>query len=161
MISTTFSRRVALRTFALGSVATGLSGCGVYSRNEIATALARMARDILPHARVPDSAYGEIVETLLASAPNDQKAVLEEGVRQLDSAGSGRWQERAEPQRLAALRAVQTTPFFTTVRLATLFGLYNNPTIVKTFGYPGASATFGSYPDGVFNDLRWLPEPGR
>ena len=85
--------------------------------------------------------------------------LLRDGLASLDAVAEGAWHERTEVDRVSALKEIQSTPFFLTVRVMTLFGLYGNPAIWPAFGYEGASYEQGGYLFRGFDDLDWLPEP--
>jgi hypothetical protein len=156
------TRRTALTAFAsstAGVALAGLAGCSGKDKLLLVQNLARMARDILPHAKVPDSMYVGIAENLIKAADAPQMKALEDGMETLLGAEIGPWHGRPEAERIASLKTIETAPFFVGVRMATLFGLYGNPAVVTTFGYPGPSIDFGGYLHAGFNDLKWLPEP--
>lgn len=125
-----------------------------------AITLLRMVKDIFPHDMLDDQPYQSVVTQLEgAAADPGVNAMLREGLNGLEAAGEGSWMERSSEQRVAALKAVETTPFFITVRITALFGLYGNPAIWPAFGYEGASYEQGGYLFRGFDDLDWLPEP--
>jgi hypothetical protein len=125
-----------------------------------ASTLLRMVKDIFPHDMLNDDPYLAVVSQLKgASADPDMSAMLVSGMANLDAAGEGRWADRDSMQRVADLGAIETTPFFITVRVTALFGLYGNPGIWSAFGYEGASYEQGGYLFRGFDDLDWLPEP--
>jgi len=66
--------------------------------------------------------------------------------------------EEGDLARVAALKAVETTPFFKSVRATTLMTLYASPLAYAYFGYEGEAFSKGGYLLRGFNDLRWLPE---
>ncbi|MFO1400171.1 MAG: hypothetical protein U1F30_02970, partial [Steroidobacteraceae bacterium] len=63
-----------------------------------------------------------------------------------------------ESARVAALKALETTPFFKAVRATTLVTLYAAPIAYAYFGYEGEAFSKGGYITRGFNELRWLPE---
>ncbi|MGB1876631.1 MAG: hypothetical protein ACPHGY_06870 [Rhodospirillaceae bacterium] len=122
--------------------------------------LLRLVKDIFPHDALSDEPYLAVVEQLASAAADpDFLQLLREGMSSLDGAGEGDWIDRIEADRIAALKEMETTPFFITVRVSALFGLYGNPAIWSTFGYEGASYEQGGYLFRGFDDLDWLPEP--
>lgn len=122
--------------------------------------LLRMVQDIFPHDMLNDDPYLAVVSQLKgAAADPDMSGMLVSGLAGLDAAGEGQWENRDSDQRVAALKAIETTPFFITVRVTALFGLYGNPEIWSAFGYEGASYERGGYLFRGFDDLDWLPEP--
>jgi len=63
-----------------------------------------------------------------------------------------------ESARVAALKKIESSEFFQTVRLKTLQVLYATPMAYAYFGYEGEAFSRGGYLSRGFNDLRWLPE---
>ncbi|WP_135449405.1 Twin-arginine translocation pathway signal [Tabrizicola caldifontis] len=120
--------------------------------------LLQMARDIYPHDQVPDRFYAIAVK---GYDSEDHKAMVAEGVASLDAAaqaagfpsyvGTG-WEE----DRVKLLQAMETTPFFQTVRAGLVTGLYNQKEIWPIFGYEGESFSKGGYIERGFNDIDWL-----
>jgi len=121
--------------------------------------LLKMTRDLYPHDRVGDVHYAKVVEGLDQKAAGDEAlaGLLKDGVAGLDAAVGGvKWIELSDGYRLAALKEIETTPFFQTVRGACVTGIYNNPAVWRIFGYEGASAEYGGYIERGFDDLAWL-----
>lgn len=130
---------------------------------ETMATLIQMARDIYPHDRVADMYYAVAVKGHDDKAAGDAafKAMIEEGVAGLDAAarekgassylGTG-W----EIERVALLRAIETTPFFQTIRGGLVVGLYNQHEIWPLFGYEGESFSKGGYIERGFDDIAWL-----
>ena len=125
------------------------------SSTEGATLMA-MTRTIAPHDKLDDAAYALVVQSVDADAVKDpqQLAILKEGIHRL---GPG-FATAAEPARVQALRAVETSVFFKTGRTATLGVLYATPMAYAYFGYEGEAFSKGGYLTRGFNDLHWLPE---
>ncbi|HWN58194.1 MAG TPA: tat (twin-arginine translocation) pathway signal sequence, partial [Methylomirabilota bacterium] len=101
------------------------------------------------------------VEVLDANSKSDPAVgkMLTEGIATLDGSGGAKFADRNENDQVAALEAVQTTPFFLKVRGAELESLYSNPAMWKAFGYQGPAYAAGGYIHRGFNDLNWLPDP--
>jgi hypothetical protein len=130
---------------------------------EVMATLIQMARDIYPHDRLDDMYYAIAVKGHDDKAAEDpaHKALIEEGVAGLDTAakaagapsylGTG-W----EIQRVALLRAAETTPFFQAIRGGLIVGLYNQKEVWPFFGYEGESFSKGGYIERGFNDIAWL-----
>jgi hypothetical protein len=118
--------------------------------------LMAVARTIAPHERLDDAAYALVVQALDADAGKDPKAfaLLREGIASL---GPG-FADGSESDRVAALKKMESTSFFRTIRLKTLQVLYSNPVAYAYFGYEGEAFSKGGYLSRGFNDLRWLPE---
>jgi len=124
--------------------------------SEQGAALLAAARTIAPHDQFDDAPYALVVRALDANAARDPAtlALLRQGVSGL---GAG-FALAAEAERVAALQAVDTTPFFKSVRATTLVTLYGSPLLYAYFGYEGEAFSKGGYLLRGFNDLRWLPE---
>jgi hypothetical protein len=124
------------------------------------TTLLRMVKDIFPHDMLNDDPYLAVVSQLKgAAADPDMSGMLVSGLAGLDAVSEGPWADRESGQRVSDLKAIEATPFFITVRVSALFGLYGNPEIWPAFGYEGASYEQGGYLFRGFDDLGWLPEP--
>ncbi len=125
------------------------------SAAQAATLLA-MVRTIVPHDGLDDAAYALVVASLDADAAGSAgtRGVLTSGI---DALGP-EFSKAPEAARVAALKAVETSPFFQTVRIKTLMVLYDNPIAWAHFGYQGESFSKGGYLLRGFNDLKWLPE---
>jgi hypothetical protein len=119
-------------------------------------ALMAATRTIAPHDKLEDAAYALVVQSIDADAAKDSSlhAMLREGIRGL---GAG-FATAAEPARVQALRAVESSAFFQTVRAKTLGTLYATPIAFAYFGYEGEAFSKGGYLFRGFNDLRWLPD---
>jgi len=65
---------------------------------------------------------------------------------------------RDESTRVIALKKIESSEFFQTMRLKTLQVLYATPMAYAYFGYEGEAFSKGGYLSRGFNDLRWLPE---
>jgi hypothetical protein len=125
------------------------------SSTEGATLMA-VARTIAPHDKLDDAAYALVIQSIDADAAKDAQLLgtLREGIRQL---GAG-FSSAGEPARVQSLKAVETTPFFQTLRVKTLGTLYATPIAYAYFGYEGEAFSKGGYLLRGFNDLHWLPE---
>ena len=69
-----------------------------------------------------------------------------------------RFAASSESERVEALKKIESSAFFQTMRLKTLQVLYSNPIAYAYFGYEGEAFSKGGYLFRGFNDLRWLPE---
>jgi hypothetical protein len=114
------------------------------------------ARTIAPHDGLDDAPYALVVRALDDNAARDSTtlALLRQGV----SALGAEFAAGTEAQRVTALQAVESTPFFKSVRATTLMTLYASPLVYAYFGYQGEAFSKGGYLLRGFNDLRWLPE---
>jgi hypothetical protein len=161
------SALVVAGTAVAGSGLINVAGAGEWTGrlstlnpHEASTLLA-MARRIFPHRGIDDSCYLKVVEVLDANSKSDPAVakMLTEGVVALDGPGGTKFTDLKENEQIAALEAVQTTPFFQKVRGTELESLYSNPDMWKAFGYQGPAYAYGGYIHRGFNDLNWLPDP--
>jgi hypothetical protein len=125
------------------------------SSAEGATLMAAV-RTIAPHDKLDDAAYALVVQSIDADAAKDAQTlgILRDGVRQLGAS----FVSAAEPARVQALKAVESSIFFQTLRVKTLGTLYATPMAYAYFGYEGEAFSKGGYLVRGFNDLRWLPD---
>jgi hypothetical protein len=123
-----------------------------------ATVLAA-ARTIAPHDKLEDAAYALVVHSIDASAAKDVglRKQYQEGVARLGT----NFASASEGARVEALKAVESSAFFQTLRTNTLQVLYATPMAYAYFGYEGEAFSKGGYLFRGFNDLRWLPEVPR
>jgi hypothetical protein len=172
-----YSRRVFLQgaTTAVPVVAIATSaGLSIEDAwAESATALApstmktlvKMARDIYPHDLLVDSYYITAITPGDGKAAKDPaiKALLENGVKQLDAAAqAGHKRPYAdvgwEEDRVVLLRGIENSDFFRKFRSDLVVSLYNQPAVWPKFGYEGSSAEHGGYIKRGFDDVDWLPK---
>lgn len=127
---------------------------------ETVATLILLARDIYPHDQLADRFYAIAIKGQDTRAAKDavHKALLEDGVADLDKrAGSGGYRGLSwEDDRVAILRAIETTPFFQALRGDLVVSLYNQKELWPIFGYEGESYSQGGYMDRGFNDIEWL-----
>lgn len=125
--------------------------------------LLRMARDIFPHDKLAEKFY------LHAIAPYEQAAAADpalkklfcEGLAQLNAAAETMRARpyldiAAEPDRVAVLKSIESTPFFQRIKGDLVTGLYNNQGVFAQFGYEGSSWQHGGYLHRGFDDIDWL-----
>ncbi len=124
-----------------------------------AAVLLRMCRVLYPHDALSDDYYAACVESLDAKAHADAALAtsLREGVAALNEATGG-FLERSEKEQVAALTAIESSPFFQAVRGHMVVALYNDRKVWNHFGYEGPSFPFGGYLERGFNDIDWLGE---
>lgn len=120
-----------------------------------------MVRRIYPHDTMEDAVYAFPVQALDKKAGSDPGVAdtLKKGLADLDQKAGGDWRTLPADQQLAALQAIQDTPFFALVRSTAVGTLYSNELAYLHFGYEGASFPKGGYLMRGFNDLSWLPSP--
>jgi hypothetical protein len=114
------------------------------------------ARTIAPHDKLEDAAYALVVSSIDAAAAKDAavRKLFQEGAAKLGP----NFATASEESRVEALKGVEWTPFFQTLRTNTLQVLYATPQAYACFGYEGEAFSKGGYLFRGFNDLRWLPE---
>jgi hypothetical protein len=168
------NRRRFLQSTALATAAMAAGGLGaapgfdarvvwaatrIISPSQAAT-LVVMARHLFPHDALGDQYYAAAVEVLDQQAAEDPKlaAQLVQGVAGLDQAMGIPFIRLSAGNQLKVIESVEGTPFFNTVRAATLGALYTNDTVARAFGFEGSSVEYGGYVNRGFNDLGWLPE---
>jgi hypothetical protein len=119
-------------------------------------ALMAVARTIAPHDKLEDAAYAIVVQAADADAARDAptRKILTEGIASLGPA----FATAPEDARVAALKKVEPSPFFQTMRVKTLGVLYATEMAYRYFGYEGEAFSKGGYLFRGFNDLRWLPD---
>jgi len=119
-------------------------------------ALMAVARTIAPHDKLDDAAYALVVQGVDGDASKDAALlrVVREGLASLGAEFSA----APESERVAALKKIESSAFFQTMRVKTLQALYASPIAYAYFGYEGEAFSKGGYLLRGFNDLRWLPE---
>jgi hypothetical protein len=125
----------------------------------LSATLVVMARHLFPHDALGDQYYAAAVQTLDEQAAADPKlaAQLVEGVTKLDEAMGIPFTKLSAGNQLRVIESLEGTPFFNSVRAATLAGLYTNDTVTRAFGFEGSSVEYGGYINRGFDDLGWLP----
>jgi len=121
-----------------------------------AATLMVMARTIAPHDKLDDAAYAFVIKAVDDDATKDERTrkMIEEGIGSL---GAG-FSKGTEDVRVAALKKIESSEFFQTMRLKTFQVLYATPIAYAYFGYEGEAFSKGGYVLRGFNDLHWLPE---
>jgi len=124
--------------------------------SEEGATLMAMARTIAPHDKLEDAAYALVVQGIDGQAGSDAGLLkmMKDGIHGL---GSG-FARAPEEQRVAALKKIETSPFFQLTRVKTLQMLYSSPLAYAYFGYEGEAFSKGGYLYRGFNDLHWLPD---
>ena len=125
-----------------------------------ARVLLGVTRHIFPHPKLDDAVYALVVRDLDGAAADGAiKALLTDGIKQLDNAAQGDWLTLTDAARLAAVTTLAGKPFFEKIRSTAVVSLYNNELAFAHFGYQGESFSKGGYLERGFNDLAWLPAP--
>ena len=127
------------------------------------TTLMKMGRVLYPHAEMPDAVYALLAKDLDAGATSDAKTttLLRGGIADLDKAAGGNFTKATPAKQLAAVKSLESTPFFAAVRGKCVTSLYDNDMAFTALGYPGSSWEKGGYITRGFQDLKWLPEPAK
>ena len=123
--------------------------------------LLSFGRVLYPHANLPDAVYAILVKDLDAMAASDPEIArqLRDGVQALDQKAGGAFSKAKPETQLTAVKAIEATPFFATVRGKCITSLYDNEMAWAALGYPGESWSKGGYITRGFQDLKWLPDP--
>lgn len=122
--------------------------------------LLQLAMDLFPHKKIGDAPYRAVIDGLLKSEmPAPRLKNYKDGLARLDAGGGTPWRKRRPAERIAQIRQIERTPFFSDMRASAMVGLYANPQVAAAFGYPGASIEQGGWIERGFDDLAWLPEP--
>jgi hypothetical protein len=124
-------------------------------------ALMAMGRTLYPHKKLPDAVYALLAKDLDAKAGTSPEtaSLLQAGVADLDKAAGGKFAKATPAKRLAIVKGMEGTPFFSTVRGQCVTSLYNNDMAFAALGYPGSAWEKGGYITRGFQDLKWLPSP--
>jgi hypothetical protein len=127
----------------------------------VAEAVAALARTLYPHVALPDAVYARVPAKIDEAAREDadQARIVNDGVADLDGRGDQIFVERSAEQQLADANAIAGSDFFELVRSTAVVEIYSDPETWKLLGYEGASFAQGGYIDRGFNDLDWLPDP--
>jgi len=127
------------------------------------TTLMKMGRVLFPHSKLPDAVYALLAKDLDTAAAADAATAtqLRSGIADLDKAAGGNFAKAPAAKQLAAVKSLETTPFFGTVRGKCVTSLYDNDMAFAAFGYPGSSWEKGGYITRGFQDLKWLAAPSK
>lgn len=144
----------------VGHAVADASAAGTFDAHQSATILA-MTRQIYPQDQLDNADYQKAVDDLDAEASKTPATakLLHDGVATLDGGQAKKFVELSPDEQVAALKKVDTTPFFQKVQSTALVSVYNNHDVWKKLGYPGPSYPIGGYIHHGFNDLNWLPNP--
>ena len=123
--------------------------------------LMAMGRVLYPHQKLPDAVYALLAKDLdgKAAASADTARLIADGIAWLDHSAGGSFVKAGKAARLDAVKAMEGTPFFNTVRGQCVTSLYDNDMAFAVFGYPGSAWEHGGYITRGFQDLKWLPAP--
>ena len=120
------------------------------------TTLMSVARTIAPHDKLDDAAYALVIQAVDTDAAKDAntRKMIKEG----HAALTADFAQSSESERVEALKKIESSVFFQTMRQKTLQVLYSSSIAYAYFGYEGEAFSKGGYLFRGFNDLRWLPE---
>jgi hypothetical protein len=121
-----------------------------------AATLLSMVRTILPHDKLDDLAYAQVVKAVDQQSHSDSQfaALIKDGIQQLGSEFS----KNTESQRVETLKKIESSEFFQSMRQKSVQILYATTFAYSYFGYEGEAFSKGGYLFRGFNDLHWLPE---
>ena len=131
--------------------------------SDVGKTLIRMARDIFPHDKLPDTAYADAVIGYDAQAAKDAalKALLADGIADLDARAQKRYGKPyaavpTEPERVVLLKEIEPGEFFQKIKGGLVTGLYDNKAVWPLLGYEGSSWEKGGYVKRGLNDIDWI-----
>jgi len=121
-----------------------------------ASTLMSAIRTILPHDKLDDLAYAQVIHALDEQARADANfsSMLTKGLEQLGESFS----TKSESERVEELKKIESSEFFRSMRQKGVEILYSTPAAYSYFGYEGEAFSKGGYLHRGFNDLHWLPE---
>jgi hypothetical protein len=122
-----------------------------------AKAMLAMARQLFPHDKLGDEYYWVVVESIdkEMAGSAELKTRIHDGLAQLDAAVGSEFASAGADRQLAAMRKLESTPFFSDMLNKTQFYFYNNQAVWPKFGYEGSSWEKGGYINRGFNDVKW------
>ena len=126
-----------------------------------AKVLLKVTRHLYPHDMLGDIYYAEVVEAFDTKMQADDalKGVVAEGIAELNRLYGVPWLALSDGYQVDALKRIEGSKFFQTLRGHTVVALYNNKNLWPTFGYQGSSAQEGGYLFRGFQDAGWTMEP--
>ena len=122
--------------------------------------LVLLARRLFPHRALSNQPYLSAATTFVQRAEKsaDLAKLLKSGIASLQKISAGDWPAQAEPKQIAAMKAIEATAFFASLRFHVLMSIYQNREVWKQIGYEGSSFEQGGYINRGFDDIDWLPE---
>ena|SRR5450432_3062134 len=119
------------------------------------TVILRMIRLLYPHDAIPDHVYAEVLNRALASNSALHEMVVN-AEKALDAQQQQRWIDLDEQGQITAMKAIDRTDFFATIRGAVQTALYNHPSVWAVLGYEGPSFEKGGYIERGAGVVDWL-----
>jgi len=128
--------------------------------SEILT-LVTILQHILPHERLDAQVYRDAVIGLAGQVGADpgRRRMIRYGVAALNAPYA--WLDLSFEDQRAGLEAIEDSDFFKTLRTAALERVYRDERTWELVGYEGEAIRFGGYLHRGFNDIDWLPDPGK
>ena len=125
---------------------------------EVVGGLRSIYRTMFPHQDIPNGAYERVIQRLDQRAAQDEAlaVLLSAGLNALNRETEDKWSSLAEELRTVALRRLEPTTFFQTLRSDFITWFYSNPEVWFRFGYEGPSNDRGGYVHRGFNDIDWI-----
>ena len=116
-----------------------------------------MARQLFPHDQLGDEYYWVVVESIDKdmAGSSDLAAQIRAGLAELNETAGGDFTSAGADKQIAAMKKLETTPFFATMLGKTQFYFYNNSRVWSNFGFEGSSWEKGGYINRGFNDVTW------
>lgn len=157
-------RRFLLAAIAFSGAAVAVPGIFHHARawanDDSREALIQITRLLYPHDGLPDSVYAEVLDQVLSAVAADEnfRSLLDAAERSLGTVSGTTFVEASAKAQLAALKAVESEPFFGAILAAVSGNLYNHPDVWKMLGYGGPSIQMGGYIDHGSGEIDWLPE---
>jgi hypothetical protein len=113
---------------------------------------------MFPHESVADEAYERVIQKLDERAARDQALalLLSDGFKALNRKTEDQGSDLSGERRMEALKGVEQTPLFKTLRADFVTWFYSNPEVWPHFGYEGPSNDKGGYVHRGFNDIDWI-----
>lgn len=122
-----------------------------------AKAMLAMTRQLFPHDQLGDEYYWVVVQSIDKEMVGSTELAtrIRDGLAQMAKAAGGDFSTAGTSSQLAAMKQLESTPFFTDMVNKTQFYFYNNKAVWPKFGYEGSSWEKGGYIDRGFDDVTW------
>jgi hypothetical protein len=122
--------------------------------------MVRMARLLFPHNALADVIYAEVLDQALTDTAGSSEfaAHLDAAATALDNISGDAWRELDEAAQVAAMRNIESEPYFVAIQNHVRAGIYNSAAFWNHVGYPGPSKGFGGYLYRGAGDIDWLPD---
>ena len=142
----------------------GLSKAWAQSVNggdeETHAAMVRMARLLYPHDSISDDVYMDVLNLAMSATASDGSfaALLDTAAAALNANQSAGFADLDEAAQIAALRSIESQPFFAAIQMNVGTMFYYHPAVWALLGYEGPSFDKGGYLHRGSGDIDWLPE---